>query len=298
MEALIWIGLTALLIATPFYYPRWRLRRALALPLPAEAVAILRRNIPVYRAMPAALQQQLQRLVVQFLHQKKFTGCEGLEVTDEMAVTIAGQACLLLLNRPQQGLSGAAHHPGLSQRLRGAPAPKWGRAGVVTPGHQSMLGESWDDGRVILSWDDVQRGAGDWTDGHNNRAARIRPPARQRIGPRQRRALPGQPGQLPRMVGSAGARLPQPAPQRHVPPAQRDGPLRRHQPGRNSLPSPPKPSSRNRTRWPSTTPSCLPNSSKYYRVDPREWMAAPPPPPPPEPADAAVFLPRRLVVTG
>jgi Mlc titration factor MtfA (ptsG expression regulator) len=49
--------------------------------------------------MPPALQLQLRQLVVQFLHQKKFVGCEGLEVTDEMAVTIAGQACLLLLNR-------------------------------------------------------------------------------------------------------------------------------------------------------------------------------------------------------
>jgi Mlc titration factor MtfA (ptsG expression regulator) len=42
-----------------------------------------------------------------------------------------------------------------------------GPGGVVSPGHQSMLGESWDDGRVVLSWDDVQHGAVDWTDGHN-----------------------------------------------------------------------------------------------------------------------------------
>ena len=37
MEALIWIGLTALAIALPFYVPRWRLQRVLARPLPAEA---------------------------------------------------------------------------------------------------------------------------------------------------------------------------------------------------------------------------------------------------------------------
>jgi Mlc titration factor MtfA (ptsG expression regulator) len=42
-----------------------------------------------------------------------------------------------------------------------------GPGGVITPGRQSMLGESWDDGRVVLSWEDVRRGAGDWTDGHN-----------------------------------------------------------------------------------------------------------------------------------
>ncbi|NVD70880.1 zinc-dependent peptidase [Duganella sp. BJB1802] len=166
MEALTWIGLTALLIALPFYYPRWRLRRVLAQPLPAEAVAVLQRNIPVYLRMDAGLRQQLQRLVVQFLHQKKFIGCEGLEVTDEMAVTIAGQACLLLLNRPTKvypALHTILVYPGAFVARRAEVGP----GGVVTPGHQSMLGESWDDGRVILSWDDVRRGAVDWTDGHN-----------------------------------------------------------------------------------------------------------------------------------
>jgi Mlc titration factor MtfA (ptsG expression regulator) len=152
MEALIWITLTALAIALPFYYPHWRLKRVLARPLPADAEAILRRNIPVYRRMSPDLQQQLRRLVVQFLHQKKFVGCEGLELTDEMAVTIAGQACLLLLNRHSKvypALHSILVYPG---------------AFVVTPGHQSMLGESWDDGRVILSWADVSTGPGH---GHN-----------------------------------------------------------------------------------------------------------------------------------
>ena len=55
MEALIWIGLTALAIALPFYVPRWRLRRVLARPLPAEAQAVLYRNIPVYRRMTPGL---------------------------------------------------------------------------------------------------------------------------------------------------------------------------------------------------------------------------------------------------
>ncbi|WP_332854127.1 zinc-dependent peptidase [Duganella sp. S19_KUP01_CR8] len=163
MEALTWIGLTALLIALPFYYPRWRLRRVLAQPLPAEAQAILQRNIPVYRRMAPDLQQQLQRMVVQFLHQKKFIGCEGLEVSDEMAVTIAGQACLLLLNRPSK-VYPALHTILVYPSAFVAQRAEIGPGGVVTPGHHSMLGESWDDGRVILSWDDVISGPGR---GHN-----------------------------------------------------------------------------------------------------------------------------------
>ena len=166
MEALIWIVLTLLAIALPLYYPRWRLRRLLARPLSAEAQAILQRNIPVYHRMPAELQQQLQKLVVQFLHQKKFVGCEGLEMTDEIAVTIAGQACMLLLNRHTK-VYPALHTVLVYPSEFVAQRAEIGPGGVVTPGRQSMLGESWDDGRVVLSWDDVQRGAGDWTDGHN-----------------------------------------------------------------------------------------------------------------------------------
>ena len=166
MEALIWIGLTTLAIALPFIIPRWRLQRVLAKPLPLEAEAILQRTIPVYRRMPADLQQQLRRLVVQFLHQKKFVGCAGLEVSDEMAVTIAGQACLLLLNRPSK-VYPALHTILVYPSEFVAQRAEVGPGGVITPGRQSMLGESWDDGRVVLSWDDVRRGASDWTDGHN-----------------------------------------------------------------------------------------------------------------------------------
>ena len=34
-----------------------------------------------------------------FLREKHFEGCGGLELTDEIRVTIAAQACLLLLHR-------------------------------------------------------------------------------------------------------------------------------------------------------------------------------------------------------
>jgi MtfA peptidase len=166
MDAMLLVGLTVLAIVLPWYLPRWRLRRALARPLPASAVAMLARQVPPYRNMETALQAQLQRLVAQFLYQKKFVGCEGLMVDDEMAVTIAGQACLLLLNRPSK-VYPALHTILVYPTAFVARRDEVGPGGVVTPGRQSMLGESWDDGRVVLSWDDVQRGAADWTDGHN-----------------------------------------------------------------------------------------------------------------------------------
>jgi Mlc titration factor MtfA (ptsG expression regulator) len=166
MEALLWLTLAALVFSAPFWYPRWTLMRALARPLPPSALAILERNLPVYQRMAPALQQQLQRLIVQFLHQKKFVGCDELEVSEEMRVTIAAQACLLLLNRPTK-VYRALHTILLYPDAFVANRQEVGPGGVISDARQQMLGESWTDGRVVLSWDDVRRGAQDWTDGHN-----------------------------------------------------------------------------------------------------------------------------------
>ncbi|NIQ93476.1 MAG: zinc-dependent peptidase, partial [Desulfuromonadales bacterium] len=46
------------------------------------------------------MRMQLRRLIKQFLHTKQFFGAGGLEMTDEIRVTIAAEACMLLLNRP------------------------------------------------------------------------------------------------------------------------------------------------------------------------------------------------------
>jgi Mlc titration factor MtfA (ptsG expression regulator) len=166
MQALILGVVIALAIGAALLAPGWRLKRLLRRGLPDHFVAILRRNVPIYQRMQAPLQEQLQQRVLQFLHQKKFVGCEGLEVDDEMRVTIAGQACLLLLNRPSRV------YPGLDTVLLYptaflVPRKEVDEAGVVTETRQDLLGESWGDGRVVLSWDHVRRGASDWTDGQN-----------------------------------------------------------------------------------------------------------------------------------
>ncbi|CAN7457728.1 zinc-dependent peptidase [Pseudoduganella sp. LjRoot289] len=166
MDALLWLPVVALALAVPLYLPRWRLRRALARPWPEAAEAVLQRNIPVYASMGEDLRGQLRRLVKQFLHQKTFVGCEGLQVDEEMRYTIAGQACLLLLNRPSK-VYRALHTILVYPSAFLVPRKQLDAGGVVTDHHQTLLGESWDDGRVVLSWADVKRGYRDWTDGHN-----------------------------------------------------------------------------------------------------------------------------------
>jgi Mlc titration factor MtfA (ptsG expression regulator) len=166
MEVWLWSTAITMAIAAALLAPGWRLKRALKQPIPAGFIAILERNIPVYSRMAAPLRQQLHTLVLQFLFQKKFIGCEGLEVDDEMRVTIAGQACLLLLNRPSR-VYPALHAVLVYPSAFLVPRNHVDEAGVVTETRQDLLGESWGDGRVVLSWDHVRRGAHDWTDGQN-----------------------------------------------------------------------------------------------------------------------------------
>lgn len=156
MEAALVCAALAAALLMAWLLPRWRLRRVLARPLDAVQLGYIERNVDQYRGMPAALRQQLQRLVKQFLHQKTFVGCAGLEVTDEMRVTIAAQACLLLLNRRTDvypGLHAVLVYPGAFL----VPRKEADEAGVVTETRQDLLGESWGDGRVILSWEHVRR---------------------------------------------------------------------------------------------------------------------------------------------
>ena len=166
MEALILIAAVTVGLALGYGLPGWRLKRVLAREIAPPWQAILRRNIPIYSRMSGDLQHQLHKLVQQFLYQKKFVGCAGLEVDDEMRLTIAGQACLLLLNRATRvypDLHTILVYPSAFM----VPRKQVDAAGVVTEARQDLLGESWGDGRVILAWDHVQRGAADWSDGQN-----------------------------------------------------------------------------------------------------------------------------------
>jgi len=83
---------------------RWYLRevrrkRLMAVPFPSGWEEIIRRNVPVYVRLPASLKHQLHGHIQVLLAEKHFEGCGGLEMTDEIKVTIAAQAGILLLNR-------------------------------------------------------------------------------------------------------------------------------------------------------------------------------------------------------
>lgn len=139
-----------------------RRRRLMTMAMGAEQEAILQKNLPLYRRLPVELQRQLQGLVHIFLAEKRFVGCGGQAITDEVRLTIAGQACLLLLNR----------NSGYFPRLRtiyvyptSYVAPAQGRDGLARS--EARQGESWQNGPVALAWNSVTGGAQNIRDGRN-----------------------------------------------------------------------------------------------------------------------------------
>ncbi len=163
LAALLILVLAAVLI---FVVPAQRRRRTLAAPFPEAWDALLARRLEPYPGLAHAERQQLQDLVRLFLANKRFHGCGGLDVSEEMRVCIAAQACLLLLNRDTRVFPGLQHilvYPGAFVRE----GEELNEDGTVSEVSTELLGESWDAGKVILSWEDVDRDLNHFGDGFN-----------------------------------------------------------------------------------------------------------------------------------
>jgi Mlc titration factor MtfA (ptsG expression regulator) len=150
--------------------PRWtehRRRRLRTRPFPAEWARIVRHRVPLVARLPPDLRHRLEGQIQVFIAEKPFIGCQGQVIDDELRVTIAAQACLLLLGQPD-----AACFPRLRQVLV-YPDPFVVKrthmlpGGVVDVQPQSLAGESWSQGQVILAWSQVLEGAADSSDGRN-----------------------------------------------------------------------------------------------------------------------------------
>jgi MtfA peptidase len=136
------------------------------LPFPQNWTDILSRNLPYASLLDGEEPANLHGLVHIMLDEKRFEGCAGVEITDEIRVTITAQACLLLIGRP------AAVFPKLRTILVYpdaflAPSIEHLEDGVVVEGMEARAGESWSLGNVVLSWADVLEGAADPEDGYN-----------------------------------------------------------------------------------------------------------------------------------
>ena len=143
-----------------------RRKRILAQPFPAEWEQILRQNVAQYEWLNDAEGEKLKRCVQICVAEKSWEGCNGLEITDEIKVTIAGQACLLVLGFEEEyfdRLQTVLVYPDtyVAQETTRGPA------GVVTETDMPRLGETWFRGPVIVSWASVQTVDRPADEGHN-----------------------------------------------------------------------------------------------------------------------------------
>lgn len=138
-------------------------------PFSKEWEAVLQANIAHYSLLDDAERIELQSTMQVFLEEKQWEGCGGLELTDEIRVTIAAEACLLQLNLPHDYYRNVEsiliypttvvipeHTPGVFER-------------VDSPmdANIPILGQAFAQGPVILVWDAVLHGARHPEQGHN-----------------------------------------------------------------------------------------------------------------------------------
>lgn len=151
-----------------FGFKKWRRKRQMQQDLKTEWQEILQNSVGYYRHLPPDLQSKLRGLTHIFLDEKRFEGCAGLELTDEIRVTIAAQASILLLGIEDltsfyEGLRSVLVYP----ESYVAKVKDHRNGYVVEEGFQERHGEAWSRGHVVLAWDEVKKGCANMHDGHN-----------------------------------------------------------------------------------------------------------------------------------
>ena len=145
---------------------RIKRRKALRLrPFPDDWRQMLEEKVTLYRSLPEQLKTELHGLIHVFLDEKTFIGCRDQEITDLIKLTIAAQACMLVLNRPVK------IYPRLST-IYIYPKTyvvdvKHHEGDLIIEGKDVRVGESWHNGPVVLAWDSITQTAHSIHQGHN-----------------------------------------------------------------------------------------------------------------------------------
>ncbi len=147
---------------------RWlherRRRRLLSTAFPDRWRRFLARNMWPYQYLAESQQSRIHDSVRILIAEKNWEGCAGLTLSDEMRVTIAGQAGLLVLGHPGfyfERLQTILVFPDTIIHRKSV------QAGGIIKQDQPISGAAWQGGIVSLSWPDVLTGGQHGADGHN-----------------------------------------------------------------------------------------------------------------------------------
>jgi Mlc titration factor MtfA (ptsG expression regulator) len=139
----------------------WRQRRRrkiLEQPFPTDWLRGLEQNVAHYRLLSDADRVMLRDRLRIFIAEKNWEGCGGLQLTEEMQITIAAQACLMTLHLDEDLFD---HVQSILVYPRDFVAPDRAvpAAGLVLEEDTALLGEAHYRGPVVLSWQEVLAGA-------------------------------------------------------------------------------------------------------------------------------------------
>jgi MtfA peptidase len=145
---------------------RKKLTRA---PFPPLWEDIIRRNVVHYCMLDVAERTHLRALIQVFIAEKYWEGAGGLELTDEIRVTISAQACLLLLGLPHnyyKNVESIIVYPSTVVPPQRRPGFFENRSTPVGFAHP-IIGQAFRQGPVIIIWDAALRGGRNPEFGHN-----------------------------------------------------------------------------------------------------------------------------------
>jgi hypothetical protein len=160
------IALGAILIFLVFYpdiKKNARRKEIMKQKFPEKYVQILEKQLQFYNKLSEDMKDRLHKKIMVFLEEVRFEVCQGLELNDEIRLTIAGQASMLLINHKDSFFN-------LLQVVLVYPSAYLARQanpdGTIEES-SVRLGESWTTGTVVLAWDNVLHGIRNTNDGHD-----------------------------------------------------------------------------------------------------------------------------------
>ncbi len=146
------------------WFARWRRQRILSSMPSAAQFAHAEAHLALLDWLPDTERTPLRELAVLFLHEKTLEPVAPLRLDGPMQLRLALQACVPIL---KLGLEWYSTFRSVVIYPAGFVVDRQhvDEAGVVHSGAESLSGEAWAQGPVVLSWEDVEAGAR--ADGYN-----------------------------------------------------------------------------------------------------------------------------------
>ncbi len=132
-----------------------RRAKLLAEPFPETWRTLIEKNSALYRTLSQEERGRLHDALRLFIAERDWEACGGLEMTDEVKVTVAAQACLLTLGRTVDAYDHVRTVLVYPEAYY-VPVEEADEAGVVVEEEEDREGEAWEQGSVVLSWADVK----------------------------------------------------------------------------------------------------------------------------------------------